>query len=164
MLIPVHCVLATRTFVDEFSTSNCLLIKYANGQDTPEADRLKGVTLYVPESPSILKSVTTKSIAEIAKKAFGWNVVVGPVPFADVKAGQFDEVAAAGTAAVITPVSSISYTTSSASTGITRIPVGDGKTAGPAFLALMKHLCGIQSGDIQDDFGWMWPKEGVQKQ
>lgn len=76
---------ATRSLVDEFSTSNCLLLSYEQGQNTPEADRLKKPTLYVPESPSILKSITSKSIAEIAGKIFGWEVKVAPVPFEKVK-------------------------------------------------------------------------------
>ena len=153
---------ATRTYVDEFSTSNCLLLKYQNGQATAEGDRLSNATLYVPESPSILKSVTTKSIAEIASKVFGWQVKIAPVPFADVKAQQFDEIAAAGTAAVITPVRSVSYHTSESE--VAKVDIGNGKTAGPGFLSLMSHLTGIQAGDEEDQFGWMWPKEGVQRQ
>ncbi len=51
-------------------------------------------------SPSILKSVTAKTILELADKTFGWKVEVRKVPFKEVKDGLFDEVAAAGTAAV----------------------------------------------------------------
>jgi branched-chain amino acid aminotransferase len=76
---------ATRTLVDEFSTSNCLLLAYEQGQSTPDEEKLKKPTLYVPESPSILKSITSKSIAQIAEKIFGWKVQIAPVAFDDVK-------------------------------------------------------------------------------
>lgn len=75
-----------RGFSDEFSTSNALFIKR-------EGDK---ITLVVPESPSILKSVTTKALKDIASKTFGWSVEERPVKFEEVKAGVFAECAAAG--------------------------------------------------------------------
>lgn len=173
---------ATRTLVDEFSTSNCLLLAYEQGQNTPDEEKLKKPTLYVPESPSILKSITSKSIAQIADKIFGWNVKIAPVAFDSVKvrslfplsflltgllsdrstflqAKKFDEVAAAGTAAVITPVRSITYHTGPQETA--KIDIGNGQTAGPGFFELMSTMTGIQSGDVEDKFGWLWPSEGI---
>jgi branched-chain amino acid aminotransferase len=50
-----------------------------------EGEDLKNATLYIPDSKSILKSVTTKSIADIAAKTFGWKVAVAPILFEDVK-------------------------------------------------------------------------------
>lgn len=160
--ITLHLDSATRTLVDEFSTSNCLLLSYENGASTADEDKLKKPSLFVPASPSILKSVTAKSIAEIASKTFGWNVSIAPVPFANVKDKKFDEIAAAGTAAVITPVRSVTYHVSETDTQ--KVEIGNGKTAGPAFIQLMTNLTGIQSGDVEDTFGWLWPKEGVQRQ
>lgn len=157
--ITLHLDSATRSMIDEFSTSNCLLLSYENGQSTADAERLRKPTLVVPESPSILKSVTTKSIADIAANLLGWNVSVQPVPFQDVKSGKFDEIAAAGTAAVITPVRSVTYHTSATETA--KVDIGNGKTAGPAFIKLMETLTGIQSGDVEDTMGWLWPREGV---
>jgi len=157
--ITLHLDSATRSMVDEFSTSNCLMLSYSS-KGSDEQQQLSSATLSVPESPSILKSVTTKSIAQIAEKTFGWTVKIAPVPFADVKAGKFDEMAAAGTAAVITPVRSVSYHADSNS--IEKIKIGNGETAGPGFIKAMTELTGIQSGDVEDTFGWMWPKEGVQ--
>jgi branched-chain amino acid aminotransferase len=60
-------------------------LAYEQGQNTPDAEKLKKPTLYIPESPSILKSITSKSIAQIAEKIFGWNVQIAPVPFDKVK-------------------------------------------------------------------------------
>lgn len=73
---------------------------------------------------------------------------------------NFDEIAAAGTAAVITPVRSITYHVNETETA--KVDIGNGKTAGPGFIKLMSELTGIQSGDNEDKFGWLWPKEGVQ--
>lgn len=84
--ITLHLDSATRTLVDEFSTSNCLLLEYENGANTSDDDKLRKPILTVPESPSILKSVTAKSIAQIAKH-LGWGVSIQAVPFADVKVG-----------------------------------------------------------------------------
>lgn len=91
--ITLHLDSATRTYVDEFSTSNFLAIK-------KQADASAPKTLVVPESESILKSVTTKAIIQIAED-FGWAVERRRVHFQEVKDGQFEEVAACGTAAAV---------------------------------------------------------------
>jgi branched-chain amino acid aminotransferase len=75
---------------------------------------------------------------------------------------KFDEIAAAGTAAVITPVRSVTYHVNETET--TKVEIGNGKTAGPAFIELMTNLTGIHSGDVEDTFGWLWPKEGITRQ
>lgn len=90
--ITLHLDSKTRTHIDEFSTSNALGIKKASSPDaTP--------TLVVPRSDSILKSVTTKSLVDIAK-SLGWNVELRPVPFQEVIDGGLEEFMACGTAAV----------------------------------------------------------------
>lgn len=89
--ITLHLDSGTRTHIDEFSTSNFVALRR-----NPSTQRLTFVT---PESPSILKSVTTKSLIELSK-SFGWDVEVRPVPWSEV--ADFEEVAACGTAAVIT--------------------------------------------------------------
>lgn len=73
--ITLHLDSKTRTYIDEFSTSNFVaLLKDPSTQST---------TLVVPESSSILKSVTTKSLVELSK-SFGWNVELRPVPWSEV--------------------------------------------------------------------------------
>lgn len=88
--ITLHLDSKTRTHIDEFSTSNFVALL-----DDPSS----GKTFVVPESSSILKSVTTKSLIELAK-ANGWKVEMRAVPWPEV--AKFSEVAACGTAAVIT--------------------------------------------------------------
>jgi branched-chain amino acid aminotransferase len=89
--ITLHLDSKTRTYIDEFSTSN--FVALAKDPCT------QATTFVVPESSSILKSVTTKSLIELAK-SFGWSVEMRAVPWPEV--AKFNEVAACGTAAVIT--------------------------------------------------------------
>ncbi|EPQ28701.1 uncharacterized protein PFL1_04004 [Pseudozyma flocculosa PF-1] len=169
--ITLHLDSATRTYIDEFSTSNALAIK-RHGDAT---------TLVVPESTSILRSVTKISVVDIAKKLLGWNVELRPVAFQEVKDKHFDEFLAAGTAAGVTPVRSMSYNTkqprlvSGGSTEephgprfdfppdnvVERIDFGDGKTAGEGAKVLFDQLTSYQCGDQEDVFGWLWPAEGI---
>lgn len=88
--ITLHLDSATHTYVDEFSTSNALAVQKQG--DT--------VTLVVPESTSILRSVTKLSVVEIAEKLCGWKVDLRQVAFDELKQNKFDEFMAAGTAAV----------------------------------------------------------------
>jgi branched-chain amino acid aminotransferase len=58
---------------------------------------------------------------------------------------DFSEVGSVGTAAVITPISSITY-------GDNVYRFGDPNT----LLELYKQLVGIQNGDLPDKHGWMY--------
>ncbi|GAA6028219.1 hypothetical protein JCM8097_006923 [Rhodosporidiobolus ruineniae] len=149
--ITLHLDSKTRTYVDEFSTSNFIAIKKPSSPD-------EKTTLVVPASDSILRSVTTKSLIDIAQ-SFGWNVERRPVPFQEVIDGGLAEVMACGTAAAITPIRSITYNDASGSKH--KISIGDGETAGPHTLELLQELTGIQAGNREDKFGFLWPKEGV---
>ncbi|KAI5476939.1 branched-chain amino acid aminotransferase [Pseudohyphozyma bogoriensis] len=141
--ITLHLDSKTRTKIDEFSTSNFLAIaKRANASEQR--------TLVVPESPSILKSVTTKAIMGIAE-GFGWKVVRREIFFTEVINGGFEE--------AITPIRSITYHDSADTTS--KISIGDGVNAGEGFLEILSELVGIQSGVREDKLGWTWPKEGV---
>ena len=141
----------TRTYIDEFSNSNTLFLTSRN----PDK-----ITLVVPDSPCKLQSVTAKSIVDIAAKTFGWDVQVRPVKFSEVIEGKFDECCAAGTAAAITPVGSISYTDPQGKRQTAQIGP-EPKTAGPYFVKLLQELTGLQAGDREDTFGWGWPAEGI---
>ncbi|GAA6008982.1 hypothetical protein JCM11491_005702, partial [Sporobolomyces phaffii] len=121
--ITLHLDSKTRSYIDEFSTSNFLAIKKPAAPDAVP-------TLVVPTSPSILKSVTTKSIIAIAE-SFGWTVEPRPIPFSEVVDGHFDEVMACGTAAAITPIRSFSYHTSD--DRVEKVTIGTGET-GPRVL------------------------------
>ncbi|PWN50180.1 branched-chain amino acid aminotransferase [Violaceomyces palustris] len=176
--ITLHLDSATRTHIDEFSTSNALAIKQNHQGDQ--------VTLVVPESTSILRSVTKLSVCQIAEKICGWKVELRPVSFEEVKANSFSEFMAAGTAAGITPVRSISFNSKPPillkgdgssdddhqgpkfglpeDNEVIRIDLGDGKTAGANAQRLFDELTSYQCGDQPDQFGWLWPAEGISAQ
>jgi branched-chain amino acid aminotransferase len=67
--ITLHLDSATRSEIDEFSTSGFIGV---NG--TPE----KGITIVVPDSKNVIKSVTSDSVCQIAK-SLGWKVECRPV-------------------------------------------------------------------------------------
>jgi len=64
--------------------------------------------------------------------------------------GKFDEVFAAGTAAALVPIKSITMK----STNDTFKYNGGGDEPGPICVKLLQTLQGIQRGKIEDTFGW----------
>lgn len=92
--ITLHVDSQTRTFVDEFSTSGFVGVKY--GRD--------GTEVVVADSENVIESVTVRSVEEIARGK-GWKVERRKVRFEEV--AELDEVMAAGTAAALVPVKSI---------------------------------------------------------
>lgn len=147
--ITLHLDSKTHSNVDEFSTSNFVALTYPSQSDnTP--------VFVAPESPSILNSVTKQSLVQLAK-SFGWKVENQVVPFTDITDNRFEEIAACGTAAVITPVKTIER-------GGVTYHIGTEKTReaiGAGFLRLFTEMRGIQNGDIADPYGWMQPAEGI---
>ena len=76
----------------------------------------------------------------------GMAVEKRPIDVEELK--NFDEVGAVGTAAVITPIASIQYKDRA-------FTYGDGATAGPVSTKLYEKLTKIQTGEIDDTFGWL---------
>ena len=107
---------------------------------------IKDNTFVTPKSQSILQSITNKSLQELAK-SFGMKVEVRPVLLEEL--ADFEEAGACGTAAVITPIHRMvdeeknqSYT------------FGEADNPGPVTTRLYETLVGIQTGDLEDPFGW----------
>ncbi len=119
-------------YIDEFGTSNFIGI-------TGEGEYV------TPDSLSILPSITNNSLQALAG---GYNLKVSRRPIALEELSKFKEVGACGTAAVITPVYSITR-------GDKTWTFGDEHMAGPNLVKLFKHLQGIQYGDIPDEAGWL---------
>lgn len=120
----------TKTFVEEFSTSNLFGIDAEN-------------TYVTPESTAILPSITNDSLMRIAKDTLGLNVERRPLRFDDLE--TFKEVAACGTAVVVTPVKLLH-----------RDPDIDFTyDAHPICEQLYTHMTAIQRGDEKDTFHWM---------
>lgn len=118
-------------WIEEFSTSNFLAIT-------------KDGTYVTTKSSSILPSITNLTLRELATD-FGIPVEVRPVAFAEVT--NFAEVAACGTAVVITPVYQIERAGQVYATG-------PATGCGPVLEKLYKAVQGIQYGERPDIHGW----------
>ena len=118
-------------FIEEFATSNFIGITKDNCYVTPE-------------SPSILPSVTNRTLMQLARD-MGMTVEVRPVPFEELEA--FAEVGACGTAVVVTPVCEIRR-------GDKVIRVGSETGCGPVLQKLYETVQGIQYGELPDAYGW----------
>lgn len=129
--------------IDEFSSSGFLGIEVIPESGNSEAR----YRMVIPDSKSAVKSVTSDSCAELAKK-LGWEVVVRPVSISEI--GNFREVLAVGTAVGIISVSSI--TRRSTDECVTYDEAGK---AGDLCLQLLRDFQRIQQGVKQDDFGWL---------
>ena len=124
----------TRTYVEETGGANVLFVK-------------KDGTLVVPQSftDSILPSITRRSLVDVAEKMLGITVEQRPVRFDEID--QFVECGMCGTAAVISPVGQIDNGDKSVVYGMEHV--------GPVMKKLRETLTGIQSGAIEDQFGWV---------
>ena len=124
----------TRTYVEESGGANILFVK-------------KDGTLVVPKSftDSILPSVTRRSLVDVAKGYLGIEVEERPVKFAEI--GEFVECGMCGTAAVISPVGEVDNGDEKVVYGMDHV--------GPVMKKLRETLTGIQSGEIEDKYGWV---------
>ena len=125
---------ATRTYVEETGGSNAIFVD-ADGK------------LVVPKSPSILPSITRRSIVYIAEHYLHLTVDERPVKFEEIKG--FKECGLCGTAAVISPVGKIVNHDE-----VINLPSGMEK-AGEVIGELYATITGIQSGKIEAPEGWI---------
>lgn len=162
----------TGKYVEEFATSNFAALT------APDATGNR--TYVTPKSSSVLPSVTNRSLLELSSLHFGWNVERRPVEWSEVVNGAFNEIAACGTAVVITPIGNIDR----------QIPIYENKsiakkslnqiwddsderpvsfdieavalaTEFSGFKQLYDTYRGIQTGNFPDTYGWMYPSEGL---
>ena len=124
----------THSLIDEFGTSNFIGITRDGRYVTPK-------------SSSILESVTNDSLRTIARD-LGLKVEHRPVRWTEIE--EFAEIGACGTAAVITPISSITR-------GDKTVRIGAEDKPGPTLQRLYDEIQGIQYGKIPDRHGWMMP-------
>jgi branched-chain amino acid aminotransferase len=162
-------------YVEEFATSNFVALT--------KADEDGKRTYITPISKSILTSVTNRSLSELAAKYFKWNVERRRISWEEVKNGTFDEIAACGTAVVITPINRIDRELVETENDEFYKPntdintMWDEKPDSPAikiekvqlsssfqgFKMLYEMYRGIQNGEQEDIFGWMYPVEGISR-
>ena len=122
---------ATHTYIDEFSTSNFLAIT-------------KDGRYVTSRSESILPSITNKSLMQIAQDL---GMVVERRQVRAEELADFAEVAACGTAVVLTPVGRIFDGDKVYDYHLTEI--------GPVLSKLYHTMTGIQYGDLPDTHNWL---------
>ncbi|NLE15777.1 MAG: branched-chain amino acid aminotransferase [Spirochaetales bacterium] len=127
---------ATQTYVEETGGANFIFVTKDN----------KVVT---PKSPSILPSITRRSLMYVAKEILHLETEERPIPLEEV--AEFAEGGLCGTAAVISPIGSITT-----SKGVITMPSGMEKM-GPVTQKLYDTLTGIQMGRLEAPKGWIHP-------
>jgi branched-chain amino acid aminotransferase len=172
-------------YVEEFATSNFAALSAPDAQGKtnipsfPEKSNFTGKRTYVtPNSPSILASITNKSLTELAAKDFNWKVCRRRIAWTEVSSHQFAEIVACGTAVVITPIGVIHREIGKIKAPEVRTDINtlwedddrdkdfelekvvfDGGFEG--FTMLYNLYRNIQNGDCEDKHNWLWPKEGI---
>ena len=126
---------ATRTKVEETGGANIIFVD-ADGN------------LVVPKSPSILPSITRRSITYVAEHYLGLKVDEREVLFSEVP--NFKECGLCGTAAVISPVGKIN------DRGREICFASGMEKMGPITQKLYDTLTGIQMGHIEAPEGWIY--------
>ncbi|EME32603.1 branched-chain amino acid aminotransferase [Galdieria sulphuraria] len=125
-----------RKYIEEFGTSNFIAI--GNNKKS----------FITPNSKSILKSITNQSLMQLAQEELGLQVEYRKVAIDEVS--HFDEVAACGTAVVITPVGRIVYQGRVMNIG------NNPDQVGPVLKQLYELMTSIQFGQIADKRHWMY--------
>lgn len=128
---------ANHKYIDEFNSSNFFAIK--------------GNSYITPLSDTILPSITNKSLETVAAD-LGMTVERRHIEVKEM--AEFEECGECGTAVVITPVSYIDDKPTLESDEYTRYNFYSETECGPKSLRLYKAITGIQSGDLEDKFGW----------
>jgi len=122
----------THSKIDEVGAANFFGITHDN-------------VLVTPKSSSILPSITKRSILYIAEHMLGMKVEERPCHVDEIS--EFKEAGACGTAAIITPIKSITHKGKTTQ-------FGDGEV-GETVSKLYDILMGIYYGDIEAPEGWM---------
>lgn len=122
----------TNKFVEEFSTSNFVAVA-------------KDGAFVTPDAPTVLPGITRKSLMELAQDE-GLKVQERPIPLEELS--SLREVAACGTAVVVTPVNRIVVKDQILTVGDEATPIG------PTMQRLYKRVRAIQTGEAPDPFGW----------
>ncbi|PHH81840.1 hypothetical protein CDD82_7717 [Ophiocordyceps australis] len=155
--ITLHLDSLSHSQVDEFSTSAFVGLVADDS----------GITLVVPDSSCAIASITSDSVLQIAR-SFGWKTERRPVAYLELPI--FAEVMAAGTAAALVPIRSITRRTepeyahlapgprvsvdAAAQTETVTYMDDEQHDPGPLCLRLLTQYKAIQSGKVDDVFGW----------
>ncbi len=106
----------------------------------------KDGTYITPKSPSILNSITNRSLKYLAKEVLNMKVIEGDIFIDDLS--HLEEAGACGTAAMITPIASITHHEK-------KHVFPYHEQMGPYTRKLYDILSGIQYGDVEDPLDWV---------
>ena len=109
--------------------------------------KMKDDEFATPKSETILSSITRRSIMTLAENELGLRVKEREIDFLD-EYQNFEEIAACGTAAVISPIGKIFLN------GNWYKFYDNGNSVGPVMTKLYEKLTAIQIGDKEDIYGW----------
>jgi len=127
---------ANKKFIDEAGSANIVVFT-------------KDEKFLTPSSNAILPSITRRSIMELAKEEL--NLVTDERPI-DLRGEfqSFSEMAACGTAAVLAPVGKVWFDEK------WNFVSGGESQIGPVMSNLYELLVGIQRGELEDKFDWLY--------
>ena len=125
---------STRTYIEETGGANIMFVT-------------KDGKIVTPKSPSILPSITRRSLEYVAEHYLGLEVEERPVELAELS--EFQECGVCGTAAVIAPVGRVNDHGK-----IIEFPSGM-EQMGPVLSKLRETLTGIQMGTVEAPEGWI---------
>jgi branched-chain amino acid aminotransferase len=125
---------AEHRYIEEAGSANIIISQAGN-------------RLITPRSAAILPSITRRSLMDIGKHLLGMHTEERPIDLRK-EIASFEEVAACGTAAVLSPVGKIWFDQHWHSF------YGNGEKVGPVMQGLYDNLCRIQRGERDDPFGW----------
>lgn len=146
-------LMATRK-AQELGANEALYLDAAQGRYIDEAGSaniiiaMAGNRLVTPKSGAILPSITRRSLMEIAENELDMQTESRPIELR----GEFDsfnEMAACGTAAVLSPVGKVWFD------GDWHELQGGAEQPGPVMQSLYDALVGIQKGERPDPYGWL---------
>ena len=127
---------AQNRYIDEAGSANIVIFT-------------KDEKLITPSSEAILPSITRRSVMELAESELSLSTEARPIELR-AEFANFQEMAACGTAAVIAPVGKIWFDND------WRTVFQDGESVGPIMSELYELLVGIQRGEKEDKFGWLY--------
>ena len=127
---------AQNRYIDEAGSANIVIFT-------------KDQKLITPSSEAILPSITRRSVMELAESELSVPTEARPIELR-AEFANFQEMAACGTAAVIAPVGKVWFDND------WRTVFQDGESVGPIMSELYELLVGIQRGEKEDKFGWLY--------
>ena len=127
---------AQNRYIDEAGSANIVIFT-------------KDQKLITPSSEAILPSITRRSVIELAESELSLPTEARPIELR-AEFANFQEMAACGTAPVIAPVGKVWFDND------WRTVFQDGESVGPIMSELYELLVGIQRGEKEDKFGWLY--------